>query len=69
MFLFQLVEFPVADLKEIDWNPLSFELLALPQNRKETILALAEARTRPRQTSTLHDIIPGKGLGLITLLQ
>ena len=64
-----IVEFAVADIKDINWNPASFAQLAIPTKQKEVIQALAEAHTSRQTDHTFDDFIIGKGLGLIILLQ
>lgn len=62
-------EFAVADIQDINWNPVAFAQLAIPTKQKEVIQALAEAHTGRETQYRLDDFVVGKGLGLIILLQ
>ncbi|KAI4176452.1 MAG: hypothetical protein LQ343_000988 [Gyalolechia ehrenbergii] len=61
-------EFAVADIQDINWNPVAFAQLAIPTKQKEVIQALAEAHTGRETQYRLDDFVVGKGLGLIILL-
>jgi hypothetical protein len=43
-----VAEFAVADINDINWNPLSSTQLAIPSKQKELIQALTEAHTGQR---------------------
>jgi hypothetical protein len=65
-------EFAVTDVEEIQWSSDSFSSLVIPNDDREIIMAVVEARDgRIRQGSSFEfdDIIPGKGRGLNILLQ
>ena len=64
-----IVEFAVADTREIEWNTLSFDCLVMPDAQKEMILALAETHMGRLPTLPFDDVIEGKGQGLNVLLQ
>lgn len=63
------VEFVVDDIKEIVWNPSSFENLTIPAAKKKVITALAKAHISRASDDMFDDFVEGKGQGLITLLQ
>ena len=63
------VEFVVDDIKDIVWNPSSFENLTIPATKKKIITALAEAHLSRASDDTFNDFVKGKGQGLIALLQ
>jgi hypothetical protein len=64
-----VAEFAVAGIKDIEWNPAAFAQLAVPSKQKEVIQALAEAHTSRKSNYIFNDVVVGKGLGLIVLLQ
>ena len=57
------------DIKDIVWNPSSFDNLAIPAAKKKVISALAKAHISPASNGVFDDFVKGKGQGLITLLQ
>ena len=62
----------MADIKEIQWSFDSFQGLVIPEDDREVIMALVEARNgRATQASgfSFDDIVAGKGRGLNILLQ
>ncbi|KAF8464690.1 hypothetical protein BDZ91DRAFT_729637 [Kalaharituber pfeilii] len=72
-------EFALSQLQEVVWAPDAFDKLVLPEEQKELILSLVEARTesvssgttQPKQTDNKYnfdDFIPSKGLGLVAVL-
>jgi len=63
------VEFAVADIKDIEWSSSLFDCLVLPDDHKEVITALAEARTGRVPSVPFDDFVAGKGRGLNVLLQ
>ena len=63
------MEFAVADVRDIKWNPTAFAELAIPSEHKDVIQALAEAHISRQIDHTFDDFVVGKGLGLIILLQ
>lgn len=62
------MDFAVADIKDIDWSPSLFDYLVIPDDHKEVITALAEARTGPMSSDLFDDFVVGKGKGLNVLL-
>ena len=63
------MEFAVDDISDIVWNPSSFAYLALSPQKKDLVLALAEAHLGRTSDHTFDDFVIGKGQGLIILLQ
>lgn len=63
------MEFLVDDIKDIGWNPSSFDNLAIPATKKKVITALAKAHISRASGDVIDDFVKGKGQGLITLLQ
>ncbi|OCL12971.1 P-loop containing nucleoside triphosphate hydrolase protein [Glonium stellatum] len=59
------LEFAVDNISDIKWNPLSFQNLAIPEDRKKLVRALAASHAKKAQ---FDDFVPGKGRGLIMLL-
>jgi hypothetical protein len=57
------------DISNIVWNPSSFANLAIPSQKKQLVLALAEAHLGETSDQTFDDFVIGKGRGLIMLLQ
>lgn len=56
-------------MKDIVWNSRAFDSLVLPpaqQDLKKPILAFTNARSK--QLGAFHDVVQGKGRGIITLL-
>lgn len=64
-----LVEFAVASISDISWEPSIFEALSIPQEKKAMILALTEARTGHLDMVPFDDFVAGKGRGLNVLMQ
>ena len=60
-------EFSVAGIKEIEWSPLPFDCLSIPEEQRDVIMALVEARLDP--SVEFDDCIVGKGKGINMLLQ
>ena len=60
------MEFAVDNISDIEWNDLSFRNLAIPEDRKKLVRALAASHANGAQ---FDDFVPGKGRGLIMLLQ
>ena len=60
------MEFVVNNINNIKWNPLSFQNFAIPENWKKLIWALAVSHIKKVQ---FDNFVPGKGHGLIMLLQ
>ncbi len=58
--------FKVDNLEEIDFDAHAFDNLILPQEEKDTILALAKVYTD--ENFEFEDFIKGKGRGMIILL-
>ena len=59
----------VDEIKEIVWNPSSFDNLAIPATKKKVITSLAKAHIFRASNDVIDDFVEGKGQGLITLLQ
>jgi hypothetical protein len=66
LILYPAVEFAVDNISDIEWNALSFRNLAIPEDRKKLVRALAASHANGAQ---FDDFVPGKGRGLIMLLQ
>jgi hypothetical protein len=60
------VEFVVANIKEIKWSLMPFDYLTLPDEQKETIMAITE--TSCNLNSEFNNIIVRKGRSVIILL-
>ena len=60
-------EFAVADIKEIEWSSLPFDCLSIPEEQRDVIMALVEARSDP--SVAFDDFVAGKGKGINMLLQ
>jgi hypothetical protein len=68
------VEFAVSGIEDIKWSSLPFNCLTIPDEQREAVLALAEARALAEADAELpgvpfDDFVEGKGQGLIVLLQ
>lgn len=63
------VEFAVDDIEEIKWSSVPFDCLTLPDEQRETIMAVTETRTSRNQDPEFDDFVDGKGRGIIVLLQ
>ena len=61
-------EFAIAHIKEIVWDPLPFECLVIPNEKKNIIRALVESH-KIETERPFDDFVKGKGQGLIILLQ
>jgi hypothetical protein len=64
-----IAEFPVADIKDIEWSNSLFNCLSIPDEQRDVIMALAETHMGEAQEVPFDDIVAGKGRGLIILLQ
>ncbi|KAF7166684.1 hypothetical protein CNMCM6106_002400 [Aspergillus hiratsukae] len=62
------LECAVSDLHDVDWCPESFHCLQIPQDTKQTLLALATTRLGRIPTVPFDDVIKGKGRGINILL-
>ena len=62
-------EFAVADIEEIEWSSVPFDSLTLPDEQRETIMAVTETGTSPNPGPEFDDFVDGKGRGIIVLLQ
>ena len=69
MLISYKVEFVVNNIKDIVWNPSSFDNLAIPAAKKKVITALAKSHMSRASDDVIDDFVEGKGQGLITLLQ
>ena len=65
---YEIVEFAVSDIRDIEWNPASFERLTIPAEKKELIRAVATSHVS-REYRSFDDFVRGKGQGLVMLLQ
>lgn len=63
-----VVEFPVNNVKEIQWNESAFDSLVLPDAQKDIVRALVETHTHAKDNGTIDDVIAGKGRGLVAVL-
>jgi hypothetical protein len=63
---FNAAEFAVADIKEIEWSSLPFDCLSIPEEQRDIIMALMEARLDP--SVAFNDFVAGKGKGINILL-
>ena len=63
-----IVEFAVAHLRDIIWDPSPFENLVLPDKQKNIIRALAESQ-KIETDKSFDDFVKGKGQGLVIFLQ
>jgi hypothetical protein len=63
-----IVEFAVAHLRDVIWDPSPFENLVLPDKQKNIIRALAESQ-KIETDKPFDDFVKGKGQGLVILLQ
>ncbi|KAI9767831.1 MAG: hypothetical protein M1839_004332 [Geoglossum umbratile] len=61
------LEFAVAHIRDIIWDPSPFENLVLPDKQKNIIRALAESQ-KIETDKPFNDFIKGKGQGLVILL-
>jgi hypothetical protein len=57
----------VANIKEIKWSSLLLDYLSIPEEQRDVIMALVEARLDP--SVEFDDCIVGKGKGINMLLQ
>jgi hypothetical protein len=64
-----LAEFAVADITDIEWSSAPFDCLAIPEEQKKMVLALAGARLEKDADIAFDDFVVGKGRGLNVLLQ
>lgn len=62
------MEFAVSDIRNIDWNPESFERLTIPDKQKELVQVVVASHVN-RETCSFDDFVRGKGQGLVVLLQ
>ncbi|KAH6675957.1 hypothetical protein B0J14DRAFT_478246, partial [Halenospora varia] len=61
------LEFAVADITEIRWNPLLLDHLAINPKRKKLIKALTMSHMSQALDHCFDDFVAGKGRGLILL--
>jgi len=72
----------LADISPIDWSPLPYDGLTIPDGKKEVLMALAESRKgasdntlsdgigeRNKRGVPFDDFVEGKGRGINILLQ
>ena len=62
------VEFAVADIGIVTWNPEPFQRLAIPERQKRLIRAAAMSHANG-DANSFDDFVEGKGRGLVMLLQ
>jgi len=63
------VEIAVGDIEDIDWSSTLFDSLVIPDEQKEVVKALAEARAGRVPSAPFDDFVAGQGKGLNVLLQ
>ena len=63
------MEFAIADIEDVKWCSTPFNCLTIPDEQKETIIALAETRLGVVSSVPFDDFVTGKGRGLNVLLQ
>lgn len=66
---YYIVQFAVADVDNVHWERETFDAVALPEDKKDMVLSLAEARTSHLNMLPFDNFVPGKGCGLNVLLQ
>ncbi|XTI91278.1 hypothetical protein V2W45_1459734 [Cenococcum geophilum] len=59
------VEFAVTDIEEIEWSSAPFDCLTLPDEQRETIMAVTETETSHDPGHEFDDFVDGKGRGVI----
>lgn len=57
-----IVEFAVADIEEINWSSVPFDCLTLPDEQRETIMAVTETGTSGDPGPEFGDIVEGRGV-------
>ncbi|KAK2795047.1 hypothetical protein FQN50_009806, partial [Emmonsiellopsis sp. PD_5] len=62
------VEFAMADISDIEFLPLPFNLLIIDKEKKQVAITLVECHVDQTGGPALNNIIVGKGLGVIILL-
>jgi hypothetical protein len=62
------VEFAIAHIGDIVWDPSPFENLVLLDKQKNIIRVLAESQ-KVETVNPFNDFVKGKGQGLVILLQ
>jgi len=69
--VFDIAEFAIDDIRDIEWQPEALSHLQIPQKKKKAIHALLEAHIKRASSNSLSfdDFIIGKGLGFNVLLQ
>ncbi|CEL12015.1 hypothetical protein ASPCAL15108 [Aspergillus calidoustus] len=60
----RFLECAVSDLTEVQWSPASFDRLQIPDDKKEIILRVTDARLSGNRDVDFDDFIKGKGRGL-----
>jgi hypothetical protein len=67
---FDIAEFSVDDISDIEWQPEALSHLQIPQKKKKAIHALLEAHMKRVSSNSFSfdDFIVGKGLGFNVLL-
>jgi hypothetical protein len=63
-----VVEFAIADITDICWNPEPFERLLIDEKKKTALANLASHHIQESGRS-FDDFVSGKGRGLVILLQ
>ncbi|KAF2182673.1 P-loop containing nucleoside triphosphate hydrolase protein [Zopfia rhizophila CBS 207.26] len=58
------LEFAVANISDVEWNPSSFDLLRIPDGKKRAVLALSESYLHQRSEHAF-DFVAGKGQGRV----
>ena len=59
----------MAGINDIEWSPILFKCLTIPDEKKAVIMALAETRMCRETSVRFDDFVRGKGRGLTLLLK
>lgn len=63
------MEFAVANIRDINWKPLPFDDVRIPEEKKKIIRSLTQAFLNRDPDGGFDDFVEGKGRGLNFLLQ
>ena len=68
--MFDVAEFAVDDIKDIEWQPEALSHLQIREKVKRAIQALLEAHIKRASTNSFSfdDFIAGKGMGFNVLM-
>jgi ATP-dependent 26S proteasome regulatory subunit len=64
--LASIVQLDIQNIRPVEWDKKAFDRLVLDDKTKELIYALVDVQNSGR--NKVHDVIKGKGNGLIILL-